>query len=305
MNAAKGSDHSPVFYSDMSCERHAIGEHGMVADDHVMRHMNIRHQQIVVADAGDQAASFRATVNRHELADSVAVSNARLRSLAFIFQILRRDAYCRVGVEQVVLPEARALANLDARADDAKWPDFGRFGDSRRGIYNGAGMHRHRRQSGHRNRLVRLALGQLAHYFSFRHYNAVHGGLPMHLGHRRLAFAHPHLNAKLVARAHRSAKFSLFDGSEKDQLAVPIFDLLQHKHAGYLRHRFDDKNAGHNGVIRKVSHRPRLISRDIIDADDALRLQLKDAIDEQHRIAVRKDVADRIDVQQWHAVPLL
>ena len=39
--------------------------------------------------------------------------------------------------------------------------------------------------------------------------------------------------------------------------------------------------------------------------DDPFRLQLLDAVDQQHRVAVRKDVPDRLDIHEGHAVWLL
>ena len=38
---------------------HAVAEDHVVADAHVVRHVRVGHQQVVVADGGDQAAALR------------------------------------------------------------------------------------------------------------------------------------------------------------------------------------------------------------------------------------------------------
>ena len=49
-----------------------------------------------------------------------------------------------------------------------------------------------------------------------------------------------------------------------------------------------------------MPHEKRLVDGDVLDADDALRFQFLDAVHQQHRIAVRKNVADGLDVQRRH-----
>ena len=44
----------------------------------------------------------------------------------------------------------------------------------------------------------------------------------------------------------------------------------------------------------------RLISGDVLDADNALRLQLDDAVDQEHGVAVRKNSLNRENVQDCH-----
>ena len=66
----------------------------MVADADVVGDVGVGHQQVVAADAGDQAAALGAAVDGDELADAVAVADAGLGALALVFQVLRGDADC-------------------------------------------------------------------------------------------------------------------------------------------------------------------------------------------------------------------
>ena len=64
----------------------------MIADPDVMRDVGISHHQIVVADLGNQSATFGAAMNCHEFTDLVAISDACLGRLTLVLQILGRDA---------------------------------------------------------------------------------------------------------------------------------------------------------------------------------------------------------------------
>ena len=80
----------------------------------------------------------------------------------------------------------------------------------------------------------------------------------------------------------------------------PVRHLLEHQHAGHLRHGFDDQHAGHHRKVGKVPLEERLVHRHVLDADDAVRLHFHDAVHQQHRIAVRQNLAYFINVQNWH-----
>ncbi len=59
---------------------------------------------------------------------------------------------------------------------------------------------------------------QAAHHFGFGDHNAVDRGVPRHLGDRTFSLDDLHLDAKLVAGAHRLAEARLIDGNQKDEL---------------------------------------------------------------------------------------
>jgi hypothetical protein len=121
----------------------------------IVCHVDVCHQQVVVADARDHPPAFRSAVNGDKLPDAVAAAEARLAALALIFQILRRHAYRGVRIKNVrfadprgpvhvhVRHQARARADFHFCADDTVGPDHGRFGDARLGIDDRGGMNGH------------------------------------------------------------------------------------------------------------------------------------------------------------------
>ena len=48
----------------------AVRQHRVIADLHIVRHVDVGHQQIVVADARDQAAAFGAAMDGDEFANA-------------------------------------------------------------------------------------------------------------------------------------------------------------------------------------------------------------------------------------------
>ena len=50
MHAAERLNHRPILHDDVPCERHRVSELRVIADPHIVRHMRVSHQQIVVAD---------------------------------------------------------------------------------------------------------------------------------------------------------------------------------------------------------------------------------------------------------------
>ena len=65
------------------------------------------------------------------------------------------------------------------------------------------------------------------------------------------------------------------------------------------------EDPGHDRKIREMAGKKRLIHGDILNADDAIGLQLLNAVHQQHGIAVREDVADRLNIHDRHAQRLL
>src|SRR5438552_454129 len=132
-----------------------MAEHRAVTHPHIMRDVDIRHQQIVVADAGQHAAALGAAMNGHELANAVAASDARFRCLALVLQILWRHANSAIGIKNIILADRggtfhinvghqpRACRNLNLRSNDAVRTYL-------RGIsYNCAGVDKGCRMDGH------------------------------------------------------------------------------------------------------------------------------------------------------------
>src|SRR5262245_31207544 len=148
-------------------------------------------------------------------------------------------------------------------------------------------------------------VGEFAHDFGFGDDVAVDGRLAGHLGDRGFALEQRHLEAQLVAGHNRTAELCVLDGYQEHQLFVAILDAFEDEDAGCLRHRFNDEDAGHDGKIRKMSAKKRLVGGHVLDADDTLGGKLDDFVDEQHWVAMRQDLPDLIYVQFAHGIWLL
>ena len=104
VDAAGCADYRPILDDHVAGEGHGVGKHGVTADSDVVGHVDIGHQEIVVADGGDHSAAFGAAVDSDEFADLVAMADSGLGTLAVILQILRRDADGRVGKKMLSSP---------------------------------------------------------------------------------------------------------------------------------------------------------------------------------------------------------
>src|SRR4029078_9402859 len=104
-------------------------------------------------------------------------------------------------------------------------------------------------------------------------------------------------NSHLISRDHLSAEFGALNSGEHDQLLVPIGHFGQRERAASLRDGFYDEHSGHDRRAGKVADKKRLIDGDVLDRHDALLArEVDDAVDEQHRVAMRKNPHDVVDV---------
>ena len=92
VHAGIGADVRLFFYSDMAGKRGAVGHDHAGADHTVVGDVRLGHDQTIVASLREHAAALRPTMNGNELANAISLANARLRRLAFVFQILGRES---------------------------------------------------------------------------------------------------------------------------------------------------------------------------------------------------------------------
>ena len=142
----------------MHVPRHlaCVRENGVAADLAVVRKMHVRHDPVVVADAGDADILGGAAVDRDIFADRIAVSDLNRGGLVSIFLVLRRsangrelvDAVCPadpgVPLEDDVRPDPRSLTDLHVLPDDRKRADLHAVRDPCAGMDDGRRMYRHR-----------------------------------------------------------------------------------------------------------------------------------------------------------------
>ena len=91
-------------------------------------------------------------------------------------------------------------------------------------------------------------------------------------------------------------------GEEGDPAAVLLLD--EHRNGACLGHRLDDQNTGHDRPLWKVARKPPVLGRHPADRDDtSARLQLRDLVHEQERIAMREDLLDHLPPERGTVRP--
>ena len=143
-----------AFYNDMilnvdvSSQKYVVGHDHMVAQLAVVRDMYADHNETVAADTGNAAALDAADMHSHALADDVVVTYQQLGRIAFVAEVLRISAECRVRPDDVVdtcsrMPghydmadQSRARADTDIGADTAEGSDVNVVSDLRAGFNN-------------------------------------------------------------------------------------------------------------------------------------------------------------------------
>jgi hypothetical protein len=83
----------------------------VIVDDAVVSHMGAHHEQAVVADARDHAATPGTRVHGHVLADDVVGADDQLRLLARVLQVLRLVADRGEGKDPGVGADTRAAGH--------------------------------------------------------------------------------------------------------------------------------------------------------------------------------------------------
>src|SRR5918993_139766 len=155
VDARVGADVRAVGDFDVAGERGGVSHDDAVADAAVVRDVRLGHDEAVVADGGEHPAALRAAVDGDELAYLAATADARLRRLAPVLQVLRREADGDEGedvrvvadlgaplddavrVEPHALAEPHLFADDRVRADHTAAPDLGARAD------DGGGMNRY------------------------------------------------------------------------------------------------------------------------------------------------------------------
>ena len=215
---AFGLNDGPVADYNMPADGGRVSQHRVIADVNIVGYVHVCHHEVVVAERSPHPPSLCTAVDSDKFADFVPVSDDRRGALAFVFQILRRDADGGVRVEDVILADPQrtfhdhvrfdlgSRADLDIPADDRIRPDLGRLLDLGCGIDDGSGMYRQTAQL--------LPVRKFTKHFRFSDNHAVNTSRTEHLRDRGLALRDLHLDAELIAWTHRFAEFRLFHGRQ-------------------------------------------------------------------------------------------
>ena len=133
MDPNQTPDDGAVFDRDMAGQRDAVREHHAVAQETVVGHMRVRHQQAVGADGRLAAAALGAGINGHVLPHFIAVADHQDRLFPAIFEILRDAANHRAGEDLVVGSHRRAAVDDAVGADRRPVADRHMLADHRVG----------------------------------------------------------------------------------------------------------------------------------------------------------------------------
>src|SRR6202034_2355171 len=140
---------------------------------------------------------------------------------------------------------------------------------------------------------------QLARYRGLGHAPAAHISRALHLGRRHSrdnspAF-HFHLQPQLIPWAHRTPKFSALDPGKHHHLIGAVLHFGEQQSPAGLGDRFHNQHSRHDRQSREMPGKKRLVDSYILDSDDALlALQLQHAVNQEKRIAMRKDAQDLV-----------
>src|SRR5690606_27723068 len=89
----------------------------VIAHDAIMGDVHVRHDPVVVADVGAPPVLDRAPVDRHVLAEGVAVADHERGRLAGVLLVLRGTADRAERMEHVVAADGRPAGDDAVRAD--------------------------------------------------------------------------------------------------------------------------------------------------------------------------------------------
>jgi len=75
MNAYQSADDDEVFDGDVAAERRTVRDDVPITDDAVVGDVTLHHQQVLVTDTRDHAATRSARIKRDIFANRVAIAN--------------------------------------------------------------------------------------------------------------------------------------------------------------------------------------------------------------------------------------
>jgi hypothetical protein len=136
----------------MAAHQNIVGHHHVAADLAIMRHVDTRHQQAILAHDGVARSRHGAAMDRDVLAHLAARAQRAARRLTFVFEVLRRHADCAERIQHRVrtdhgMPvhdhmadQVGAILDRDIGAHLAPRPDGHAFADRSSACYDRPGM---------------------------------------------------------------------------------------------------------------------------------------------------------------------
>lgn len=136
MHQRIATEDNVIGYLDVTRDGSIVGEDRVIADKAIMGDMTVGHDPVAMADTRDTATLASTSINRHELADGIAVAYLQLRVLTAELLILSHLAYrgelkdaivtpeTRRSVQHHVWPDPACRPNLDIRTHYRERPDL-------------------------------------------------------------------------------------------------------------------------------------------------------------------------------------
>src|SRR5579884_1228525 len=129
MDAAERAYRGVVTDLNVTCQRSAVRHDDVIAQPAIMRHMNIGHQQIMVADA--RGTPFRCTaMHGDEFPKGIPVPNFESSLLSLIFHILRIETDRGIGEKPIFLARSGRSLDHDVRHHLAAFAQFNIFANN-------------------------------------------------------------------------------------------------------------------------------------------------------------------------------
>jgi hypothetical protein len=241
-----GTDVRVVLDRHVAAERRVRAEDRVAADMAVVRHVDVRHQQVVIADRRLAAAAGGAAVDRREFADGVVRADRQPGALTVILEVLRREADRRHREDVRSVADLRPAVDHRGRFDAAVPPDRHLWTDAdiradRRSVADPrAGMDLRRRID---PRGARLDREQQA---GFRDALPFHVRHRLHLREPRAPPSHRHLEQHAIAGHDLPAELRVVDAAQRDRRVGRGARRVEDQHRGHLRQRLDHQDRGHH-----------------------------------------------------------
>ena len=180
MHADARAEGHEITDDHMARHLHAIRDDDVIADETIVRDMHVNHEQVVAADPGQAATARRASVDRHELLEDVAITNLEVRDFALVLHVHRFSTEHRVRPEMIVAAyrgvalddrsrlEDGARPNVDLIFDDAVWANVharledGVWVDDRAGVDGRGSGNAHARDSNPGSEKFQAKIGRKA-----------------------------------------------------------------------------------------------------------------------------------------------
>ena len=148
MNHGAATQYREVTNGHMAGQCRTIGQDGVIANNAVMRHMHVGHEQIAIADTGFTTILNRAPMNGAVLTDDIVITDNQRGWLTRVFFVLAFfpdtgklkyaviAADSRWALDDHVGHHFSPLSDLNVRADVAPWANRYVVGKLGRGVHN-------------------------------------------------------------------------------------------------------------------------------------------------------------------------